>query len=136
MYKKLLAVSAAAIVLSACSSSEPEQEANPELKVQCETAQRLVGGWQKAEITPEAKQSALLAIASMDGNHTLKEVISVEQQVVAGMNYKVAFTVDDGTAYVAKVFRSLKGEYKMVSVQPKQLVDGCIAQQAQNAQEK
>ncbi|MGO2498528.1 MAG: cystatin domain-containing protein [Vibrio litoralis] len=136
MYKKLLAVSAAAIVLSACSSPEPEQETNPELKVQCETAQRLVGGWQKAEITPEAKQSALLAIASMEGNHTLKEVLSVEQQVVAGMNYKVAFTVDDGTAYVAKVFRNLQGEYKMVSLQPKQLVDECIEQQTQNAQEK
>ncbi len=136
MYKKLLAVSAAAIVLSACSSSEPEQETNPELQVQCETAQRLVGGWQKAEITPEAKQSALLAIASMEGNHTLKEVLSVEQQVVAGMNYKVAFTIEDGTSYVAKVFRSLKGEYKMISIQPKQLVDDCIKQQTQSNQEK
>lgn len=134
MYKKLFAVSAAAIVLSACSSPEPET--NPELKTQCEAAQPLVGGWKKAEITPEAKQSASLAIASMEGNHTLKEVLSVEQQVVAGMNYKVAFTVDDGTAYVAKVFRNLKGEYKMVSLQPKQLVDECIEQQTQSAQEK
>lgn len=134
MYKKLLAVSAAAIVLSACSSPEPET--NPELKIQCETAQGLVGGWKKAEITPEATQSASLAIASMEGNHTLKEILSVEQQVVAGMNYKVSFTVDDGTAYVAKVFRSLKGEYKMISVQPKQLVDECVEQQTQNTQEK
>ncbi|HCH00323.1 MAG TPA: cystatin [Vibrio sp.] len=136
MYKKLLAVSAAAIVLSACSSSEPEQETNPELKVQCETAQGLVGGWQKAEITPEAKQSASLAIASMEGNHTLKEILSVEQQVVAGMNYKVTFTVDDGTAYVTKVFRNLQGEYKIVSLQPKQLVNECVEQQTERAQEK
>lgn len=136
MYKKLLAVSAAAIVLSACSSSEPEQETNPELKVQCETAQGLVGGWQKAEITPEAKQSASLAIASMEGNHTLKEILSVEQQVVAGMNYKVTFTVDDGTAYVTKVFHNLQGEYKIVSLQPKQLVNECVEQQTERAQEK
>lgn len=136
MYKKLLAVSAAAIVLSACSSSELEQETNPELKVQCETAQGLVGGWQKAEITPEAKQSASLAIASMEGNHTLKEILSVEQQVVAGMNYKVTFTVDDGTAYVTKVFRNLQGEYKIVSLQPKQLVNECVEQQTERAQEK
>lgn len=136
MYKKLLAVSAAAIVLSACSSSEPEQETNLELKVQCETAQGLVGGWQKAEITPEAKQSASLAIASMEGNHTLKEILSVEQQVVAGMNYKVTFTVDDGTAYVTKVFHNLQGEYKIVSLQPKQLVNECVEQQTERAQEK
>ncbi|MGV3001709.1 cystatin domain-containing protein [Vibrio sp.] len=136
MYKKLLTVSAAAIVLSACSSSEQTQEINPELKIQCQTTQRFVGGWQKAEITPEAKQSALLAISSMKGSHTLKEILSVEQQVVAGMNYKVVFTIDDGNAYVTKVFRNPQGEYNIVSLQPKQLVDKCIEQQTQMNQEK
>ncbi|MGO2320748.1 MAG: cystatin domain-containing protein, partial [Vibrio toranzoniae] len=76
------------------------------------------------------------AIASMEGNHTLKEILSVEQQVVAGMNYKVTFTVDDGTAYVTKVFHNLQGEYKIVSLQPKQLVNECVEQQTERAQEK
>ena len=136
MYKKLLTVSVAAIVLSACSSSEPEQEVNPELKIQCETTQSLVGGWKDAEVTPEAKQSAQLAIASMEGSHTLKEIQSVQQQVVAGMNYRVTFTIEDNSAYVAKVFRNLQGEYKIASLQPKQLVSECTEAQVKNNQEK
>lgn len=130
MYKKLFAVSAAALVLSACSSSEPET--NPELKIQCETTQSLVGGWKDTEVTPEAKQSAQLAIASMEGSHTLKEIQSVQQQVVAGMNYRVTFTIEDNSAYVAKVFRNLQGEYKIASLQPKQLVSECTEEQAKN----
>ncbi|WP_089138210.1 cystatin domain-containing protein [Vibrio rumoiensis] len=134
MYKKLFAVSAAALVLSACSSTEPET--NTELKIQCETTQSLVGGWKNAEVTPEATQSAQLAIASMEGTHTLKDIQSVQQQVVAGMNYRVTFTIEDDTAYVAKVFRNLQGEYKIASLQPKTLVNECTQEQSKDAQDQ
>lgn len=128
MYRNLFFVSAAVFALSACSSPEPKS--NPELNVQCETTQALAGGWHEAAITPEAEQAALLAIASMEGSQSLQEVTSVEQQVVAGMNYKVAFTINDGTAYVTKVFRSLQGQYELISLQPKPLVDECDQYQA------
>ncbi|OEF27635.1 cystatin domain-containing protein [Vibrio rumoiensis] len=130
MYKKLLVVTVGALALMACSSSPetPDAETASTGSTQqaiCEPAKAMPGSWQPAEVTPEAKQAAVLATASMDGGHSLKEIHSVEQQVVAGMNYKVNFTIEDGEAYSTVVFRSLKGEYKLISVQPQALVDEC-----------
>lgn len=126
MYKKLLLISAAALSVAACSSQQPTE--NPELKVKCQSVKAMPGGWKDAEVTPEAKQSALLAAASLEGSHTVKEIISVQQQVVAGMNYSVVFSIDDDTVYVAKVYRNLQGQYKILSIQPQALVEECQPQ--------
>lgn len=130
MHKNLFVIITGALALMACSSS-PETKDTVETSTAstqeaiCEPVKAMPGSWQQAEITPEAKQAAVLATASIEGGHSLKEIQSVEQQVVAGMNYKVNFTIEDGEAYSATVFRNLKGEYKLISVQPQALVDEC-----------
>lgn len=130
MYKKLFVITTGSLVLMACSSS-PETKNTAETSTAstqeavCEPVKAMPGSWQQADITPEAKQAAVLATASMEGGYSLKEIQSVQQQVVAGMNYKVNFTIEDGDAYSTIVFRNLKGEYKLVSVQPQILVDEC-----------
>ncbi|WP_105902096.1 cystatin domain-containing protein [Vibrio gangliei] len=125
MYKKILLISAAALTVTACSSNEPAQD--PELKVKCESVKVIPGGWKETEVTPEARQAALLAATSLEGSHSVKEVLSVQEQVVAGKNYNVVFSIEDGTTYETKVYRNLQGQYKILSIQPKSLIDECSA---------
>lgn len=117
------------MTLGACSSSEPtENEAtlstSTSKQARCEPAKPMLGAWEDASVTLESKQAAVLAATSMTG-HSLKEVHKVEQQVVEGINYKVTFTVEDGSSFMAMVHRSLDGEYELLSVQPEDLVQEC-----------
>ncbi|WP_086984354.1 cystatin domain-containing protein [Vibrio aphrogenes] len=127
MYKNILAISTITLAMTACSATPPTE--NPELTMKCETVKSMPGGWQEAEISAEVKQSALLAVASLEGNHSVKSIQRAQQQVVAGMNYKVEFTIEDDTTYTAKVYKDLKGQYKIISIQPQSLLDECLAQQ-------
>ncbi|HIF9227676.1 TPA: cystatin domain-containing protein [Photobacterium damselae] len=81
-----------------------------------ESHHSLPGGWSKGEVTPEVIDAANAAVKSLGADQKLKQVDSVSQQVVAGLNYYVKFTTEDGKEYAAKVFRSLKGEYDVKEV--------------------
>lgn len=125
MYKKLLAVTAASLTMMACSSSEPTQnDTTPQLAV-CKPMQATNGTWKPAEISFETKQAAMLATASMDGDHKLSEVIDVQQQDATNTNYQINFAIETGELFTATVFKSPAGEFKLLAIQPKAVADEC-----------
>ncbi|HIF9069472.1 TPA: cystatin domain-containing protein [Photobacterium damselae] len=97
----------------ASGADEVRKATSPEC---AESHHSLPGGWSKGEITPEVIDAANAAVKSLGADQKLKQVDSVSQQVVAGLNYYVKFTTEDGKEYAAKVFRSLKGEYDVKEV--------------------
>ncbi|MFV0575354.1 MAG: cystatin domain-containing protein [Vibrio sp.] len=119
MYKNILLASAATLAVAACSSGA--SESNTKVNIDCQTPERyatnLPGGWHKAEVTPEAKKAANLALSGLSGAHQVKEIKSVDQQVVAGMNYRVIFTIEDDSEYEAVVYRNVQGQYTITSIQ-------------------
>ncbi|ASW83282.1 2-oxoglutarate dehydrogenase [Vibrio anguillarum] len=69
------------------------------------------GGWQATEITDEAKEALKSALAQMENNAQLKDIIDVRSQVVNGVNYAIEFEMDDGSIWNAIIYRSLEGDY-------------------------
>ncbi|OXX74446.1 cystatin domain-containing protein [Vibrio sp. V03_P4A6T147] len=71
------------------------------------------GGWQAIEITDEAKEALKSALAQMESNAQLKDIIDVRSQVVNGVNYAIEFEMDDGSIWNAIIYRSLEGDYSL-----------------------
>ncbi|MBF4255779.1 2-oxoglutarate dehydrogenase [Vibrio anguillarum] len=69
------------------------------------------GGWQATKITDEAKEALKSALAQMENNAQLKDIIDVRSQVVNGVNYAIEFEMDDGSIWNAIIYRSLEGDY-------------------------
>ncbi|HIF9289456.1 TPA: cystatin domain-containing protein [Photobacterium damselae] len=109
-------VNEAADKISAAVASGADQVRKATSPECAESHHSLPGGWSKGEITPEVIDAANAAVKSLGADQKLKQVDSVSQQVVAGLNYYVKFTTEDGKEYAAKVFRSLKGEYDVKEV--------------------
>ncbi|HIF9334296.1 TPA: cystatin domain-containing protein [Photobacterium damselae] len=109
-------VNEAADKISAAVASGADQVRKATSPECAESHHSLPGGWSKGEITPEVIDAANAAVKSLGADQKLKQVDSVSQQVVAGLNYYVKFTTEDGKEYAAKVFRSLKGEYDVKKV--------------------
>ena len=63
-----------------------------------------------------AAAAAQAAVKDIAGDHQLKDVLHVTQQVVAGMNYNVTFSIENNDVYTAKVFHSLKNAYTVEHV--------------------
>ena len=113
MNKKLLVVALGLLLLVACNAQDVKTTT---VETGCDYTQALVGGWLQGDITPEVKSAAHTAVKEITGDHQLKKVLHVTQQVVAGMNYNVTFSIENNDIYTAKVFRSLKNNYSVESV--------------------
>ncbi|NME71582.1 cystatin domain-containing protein [Flammeovirga aprica] len=74
-------------------------------------SEQLAGGWAESEITPEVKEAVNFVLAEMNTSSPLKKIESAQLQVVAGINYKVIFSLKDNTVWKAKVYRDLEGNY-------------------------
>lgn len=55
-------------------------------------------------------------ISSKLGTNSILEFVSAESQVVAGMNYRITFTVD-GKKHVATIWRKLDGTSELTDLQ-------------------
>ncbi|MCP4954410.1 cystatin domain-containing protein [Photobacterium aquimaris] len=111
MNKKLLVVALGSLALVACSAQDVKTTQEASMQTGCDYTQAIPGGWQQGEITPEVTAAAQAAVKEIAGDHQLKNVLHVTQQVVAGMNYNVTFSIENNDVYTAKVFRSLKNVY-------------------------
>lgn len=100
---------------SGCSSGSVERSAND----------RLVGGYHAgnahASETLGAARFAVTAQAAAEQSElSLKSIINVETQVVAGLNYRMILSVrtkDRERRAVAVVWRKIGGEYKLTDWQ-------------------
>lgn len=86
------------------------------------SAQMITGGYSDASVTSkEVKRAAKFAVSrhSTTSKVTLVKIVKAEQQVVAGMNYRVVLSVADkrgkkGTA-TAVVYQDLKNHLSLTS---------------------
>lgn len=116
MNKKLLVVALGSLALVACSAQDVKTTQEANMQTGCDYTQAIPGGWQQGEITPEVTAAAQAAVKDIAGDHQLKDVLHVTQQVVAGMNYNVTFSIENNDVYTAKVFHSLKNVYTVEHV--------------------
>ena len=76
----------------------------------------LPGGFSQAATTDaEVLKAAQFAVKAHDAKLTLQSVNAAEQQVVAGINYKLKLTTSDGRNADAVVWRKLDGSYELTS---------------------
>ncbi len=82
----------------------------------------MTGGWSSS---PNATyESELPPIARFAVNHLpkpharLKHIDQVEQQVVAGMNYRMLLTLADRKRWKVVVWKKLDGTMQMISAEP------------------
>lgn len=113
MSKKILLIALGALALAGCSSQESNTADEKNIEPSCDYSMGVVGGWNPADITPEVEQAAAVAVKSMAGEHKLDKIYHARRQVVAGMNYFVTFSLDNGEYYSAIVFHSLKNTYQL-----------------------
>ena len=78
----------------------------------------LPGGFSQATNTDaEVLKAARFAVKVHDAKLTLQSVNAAEQQVVAGINYKLKLTTSDGRKADAVVWRKLDGSHELTSWQ-------------------
>lgn len=82
-----------------------------------EPAPPVVGGYSPANLQDEmvkaAEKVATDAIYTRDPTRALVEKVEVEQQVVAGMNYRFTITMSGGAKYGVTVYRDLDGKMEV-----------------------
>lgn len=119
MTAKTLFVASAALLLTACNASngagQPAQDAQNAPRPE----PRIVGGWGAGEISAEARAAAQYAVTAMNRpGVTLTSLDAVEQQVVAGINYRLDLTLSDGSRVRATVWKKLDGSFELTNVSP------------------
>jgi hypothetical protein len=77
----------------------------------------IAGGYAPASLDDEmvkaAQAVAVDAIYTRDPTRALVETVEVQQQVVAGMNYRFVITMTGGARYGVTVFRDLDGKMEV-----------------------
>lgn len=78
----------------------------------------LAGGFRQTATTDgEVLKAAQFAVKAHDAKLTLQSINAAEQQVVAGINYKLKLTTSDGRKADAVVWCKLDGSYELTSWQ-------------------
>lgn len=125
MKKGLLFIGLSTLILSACATqtltstkdgtegmAKSETHISP-ARVTCEHMENMTGGWIESEVSPEVREALDSVLMRMNTNAKLKQILRVQTQVVAGINYAIEFEFDNGETWHTQVFRSLKGDYSM-----------------------
>jgi hypothetical protein len=77
----------------------------------------IVGGYAPADLADETVKAAQVvatdAIYTRNPTRALVEKVEVEQQVVAGMNYRFTITMSGGAKYGVTVYRDLDGKMEV-----------------------
>ncbi|BAJ04237.1 cystatin domain-containing protein [Shewanella violacea] len=124
MKKGIFFVGLSVLILSACISQTnvrthtekgTEQMAKSEAIISPARAacEQMAGGWIESEVSPQVREALDSVLMRMNTLAKLKQILRVQTQVVAGINYAIEFEFDNGEVWHTQVFRSLKGEYSM-----------------------
>ena len=112
MKQKVLTVVLGALVLMICNVESAEMKTEG-AQTECDRGKRLLGGWNKTEITPEAEMALDFVLKQMNTSAKLEKILGVKTQVVAGINYAIDFQLDNGQVWNTIVFWDLSGNYSM-----------------------
>lgn len=77
--------------------------------------QNFVGGWSNVNTnSKDVKQVTKFAASHVKTKQNkIKSILNAQQQVVAGMNYKVTFLTHGNKKYKAQVYKDLKGKLSL-----------------------
>lgn len=74
----------------------------------------IAGGWSAGNTAdPMVKAAADFAASQLPGNSAVKAIEGVNQQVVAGMNYRIDLLLTDGSRWQVVVYRRFSGEMQL-----------------------
>lgn len=116
MNKKILLVALSSVALVACNSVSNVSSDKTNLQENCNLSHDIVGGWAQIDVTPDVLQAAKYAVKAIPGDHHLGKIYNVKQQVVAGVNYSITFSIENGDYYSAIIFRSLQNTYHVKDI--------------------
>lgn len=99
-------------LLAACNTNSTS--ATPQPSTPAPTQPQIVGGYSIVDVNDaEVQNAAQFAAQALGG--LLSKVTKVEQQVVAGMNYKMAIELQDGSKHNVVVYKDLQGNMSLTS---------------------
>lgn len=108
--KKIAAsfIFASCCLLAACNTDSSSAMPQPSTPAQ----PQLVGGYSVVDVNDaEVQNAAQFAAQSLGG--LLGKVTQAEQQVVAGMNYKLSLELQDGSKHKVVVYKDLQGNMSL-----------------------
>lgn len=125
----ILACSSILLLIAGCAQKAEKETAlsSDNINPLCNVDNGMSGGWNTASVSPEAEKATNYVLGMMNTSAKLEKIVAVKTQVVAGTNYAIDFKLDDGQIWNTRVFRSLKGNFKMT--QPAQ--QGSMTQDCQ-----
>lgn len=109
MNYQLIALCTLGLTLSACggnNTAEPKPDTTPQPMI--------AGGYSNAPTTDAEVQAAAQFAAKTLGSE-LVNVLKVERQVVAGMNYRMHLALKNGAEYEVVVYRDLQQQMSLSS---------------------
>ena len=112
MKLKILTVILGTLVLASCAVESVELDTE-ETPIECDESEQLLGGWNDAEVTPEAEKALDFVLMQMNTAAKLEKILGVKTQVVAGRNYAIDFQLDNGEVWNTIVYQDLSGNYTM-----------------------
>ncbi|QJQ32356.1 hypothetical protein GV829_07745 [Sphingomonas lacunae] len=114
----ILITAAAATLLGACTASADGNAAGTPGQPEPQ-GPAVVGGWSTGEVTPDAREAAQFAVTAMNQpGVTLTSIDAVQQQVVAGINYRIDLTLSDNSRVRATVWKKLDGTFELTNISP------------------
>ena len=125
----ILACSSILLFTSGCAQQTKQEtiQTSDNMNPLCNIDNGMAGSWNTSIVTPEVENATNYVLAMMNTSAKLEKILAVKTQVVAGTNYAIDFKLDDGQIWNTRVFRSLKGNFKMT--QPAQ--QGSMTQDCQ-----
>ncbi|MFM2318264.1 MAG: hypothetical protein RLZZ215_885 [Pseudomonadota bacterium] len=112
--KKLVAsfIFASCCLLAACNTDSSSATPQPSVPTPAPTPPQMVGGYSTVDVNDaEVQNAAQFAAQSLGG--LLGKVTQAEQQVVAGMNYKLSLELQDGSKHKVVVYKDLQGNMSL-----------------------
>lgn len=110
MKRSNLAFILASLLLATACTSNPS--ATPQPSVPAPAPPQLAGGYSTVDVNDaEVQNAAQFAAQSLGG--LLGKVTQAEQQVVAGMNYKLSLELQDGSKHKVIVYKDLQGNMSL-----------------------
>ena len=101
------------LFLTACNSNPVEPTPTPIPTPKPAPQPPMAGGLASVDVnSPEVQAAAQFAAQALGG--LLAKVTKAEQQVVAGMNYKMSVELKDGSKHNVVVYKDLQGKNKLV----------------------
>ncbi|MDX1332026.1 MAG: cystatin domain-containing protein [Robiginitalea sp.] len=101
-------------VMFSCKNESKTNENNDTLEDKSvHKSEHLAGGWSEVPVEDDVKEALDFALKEINPTANLKKVIRAKKQVVKGLNYDLALTLENGETWNVQVYRDLEGNLSL-----------------------